>query len=819
MSESPSLSVRYCRFVARQAGVILILVAMVFAGAVALATRLQLKTAFVELLPSNDPGVVALAKVQQRMGDLSLLLIGVRSPDKGANIRYAEALTAKLRALPPSVCALATYNVSDLKAFFEANKWLYLSEDDLTNVRDRLRKEVSKRKNPLTLDLSDDEETIDQMRERITQQDKLGGKFPGGVFSNKEGTYLWVAALPPGGIFGERSGEELYYTAKRLLGELDGKQFHPELATNLMGPVAGAVITRAAVESDILWVTISCAFIVALSIGLYFRRIRVVPLIGIPAVVGTVIAFAVAQVAFGYVNSSTAFLGSIILGNGINYGIILMSRYYEERATGISSAEALERAVDGSVRGTGVAAICASGAYASLMLTSFRGFFQFGVMGAAGSIACWLVTFTMLPALLTVLDRRAKALDKRAAPLSLAWLGRVVAGRTTALLVVSIALTVLSVRGVVHFGETPFEYNFRNLNVRTDSTPAAEEFADQQDALFRRWPQPYIVLADRTEDVGPIKEAIRRQDQKAKAIGQIVTIYDILPGTSEEQRTKLALLADIRKMVHDPALDAVDEKERKQLKEIDPPTDLRVLVPDDLPPLARRPFTEVDGSIGKVVLVYYAEKGLSVMNGRDLLRIADVIQRIDLPDGRKLETSGNAVVFSAMLRSVLRDGPIATAAALVVVLALIILVMRPLPAAAMAILSLVIGVAWMVGAAGWAEVKITFLNFIALPITFGIGAEYALNVVSRFQQGRDMVRAVASTGAAVALCSWTTIVGYGSLLAARNRALQGFGAMAILGEVACLTAAVVALPSLILWLERRRHRSLSPQLGEPPDPV
>jgi predicted RND superfamily exporter protein len=104
-------------------------------------------------------------------------------------------------------------------------------------------------------------------------------------------------------------------------------------------------------------------------------------------------------------------------------------------------------------------------------------------------------------------------------------------------------------------------------------------------------------------------------------------------------------------------------------------------------------------------------------------------------------------------------------------------------------------------------VKITFLNFIALPITFGIGAEYAINVVSRYQQGKDMVRAVVSTGSAVALCSWTTIVGYGSLLAARNQALQGFGEMAILGEIACLAAALVALPSLVLWREQRRAAS------------
>ena len=60
-----------------------------------------------------------------------------------------------------------------------------------------------------------------------------------------------------------------------------------------------------------------------------------------------------------------------------------------------------------------------------------------------------------------------------------------------------------------------------------------------------------------------------------------------------------------------------------------------------------------------------------------------------------------------------------------------------------------------------------------------------------------------STGAAVALCSWTTIVGYGSLLAASNQALHGFGLMAIIGEVVCLSAAIVALPALLFWRHAR----------------
>lgn len=114
-SSQETRAARYCRFVSRRAGTILLAAVLVFALAAALASKLELKTAFSELLPSDDPGVVALDKTQKRMGDMSLLLIGIHSPDHAANLRYADHLTQKLLELPKRTVALATYHVRDLK--------------------------------------------------------------------------------------------------------------------------------------------------------------------------------------------------------------------------------------------------------------------------------------------------------------------------------------------------------------------------------------------------------------------------------------------------------------------------------------------------------------------------------------------------------------------------------------------------------------------------------------------------------------------------------------------------------------------------------
>jgi predicted RND superfamily exporter protein len=230
-----------------------------------------------------------------------------------------------------------------------------------------------------------------------------------------------------------------------------------------------------------------------------------------------------------------------------------------------------------------------------------------------------------------------------------------------------------------------------------------------------------------------------------------------------------------------------------------------VLGAGDLPTLARRPFTERDGTVGRALLVYPAES-VSMWNGHDLLATSEILQTLTLDDGAVIRSSGSPMIFGAMLRSVLHDGPRATVLALAAVLLVVFLVVRPFGAALPAALAMLAGVVWMLGAAGLAGVRITFLNFIALPITFGIGVEYAVNVAARLRRHPGPAGATGSTGAAVVLCSWTTIVGYGSLLAARSQALRGFGAMAILGEIACLLAAVLALPAFLAW---RRHATAS----------
>ncbi|HYP88595.1 MAG TPA: hypothetical protein VEQ59_10585, partial [Polyangiaceae bacterium] len=131
--------------------------------------------------------------------------------------------------------------------------------------------------------------------------------------------------------------------------------------------------------------------------------------------------------------------------------------------------------------------------------------------------------------------------------------------------------------------------------------------------------------------------------------------------------------------------------------------------------------------------------------------------------------------------------------------------------------ALLLGVSFMLGLLAWTGAKLNFSNFVALPITFGISADYSINMLRRFQsEGESTDERLSHTSGALALCSAMTVIGWGALLLVENQALFSFGVFAITGEVASLVAAVLALPPVLAWLtigsksRKSRHSGTAP---------
>jgi predicted RND superfamily exporter protein len=192
-----------------------------------------------------------------------------------------------------------------------------------------------------------------------------------------------------------------------------------------------------------------------------------------------------------------------------------------------------------------------------------------------------------------------------------------------------------------------------------------------------------------------------------------------------------------------------------------------------------------------------------------LLQFAQLIREVPLANGETLYSSGEQVIFADLLQAVVHEGPRVTLLSFALVIIMVIVNFRWSRSTVVVLGSLLVGVLWMVAGMALFGIKLNFLNFVALPITFGIGVEYAVNMIQRYLQDGEgsMPEVVRRIGGAVFLCSLTTVIGYSVLVMSRNLALVSFGWAALLGEVTCLIAALISLPAYVVWRERLRSAS------------
>jgi len=221
-----------------------------------------------------------------------------------------------------------------------------------------------------------------------------------------------------------------------------------------------------------------------------------------------------------------------------------------------------------------------------------------------------------------------------------------------------------------------------------------------------------------------------------------------------------------------------------------------------------RLFREKDGHVGRLVLVYPTLAATSE-HGRTQIAFARSIRSAALAADPNAEVAGGLILTADIIESITHDGSIATLLSFVGVALLTIIVMRSFRDAVWVVGALCLGTLWMGGAVGALHIKLNFVNFVVLPITFGIGVDYAVNLYQRYREaGRGGAEAaLAGSGGAVALCSCTTVIGYAALLVADYQAIFSFGLTAVLGEIACLSCALVSMPALLTVVDGLRRRS------------
>ena len=586
--------------------------------------------------------------------------------------------------------------------------------------------------------------------------------------------------------------------------------YHASIKVNLTGSLKTLVEEYYALRDDIVWVSNLCVIAVLLAVAIYYRSLRMTLIVSLGLTAGVLTTMGLTKLAIGYLTSSTAFLASIVAGNGINFGIYFMARYMEERRHGKDLETTMTQTLVGAVQGISTAALAAAVAYLSLLSAEFDGFNQFGFIGGAGMAVCLFFALSLDPALVVIIERHwpfkketeEEGMRGRIFSGAFAWL---VVNHTKKLFWIGNVLVVVSIVLLVFFLRDPFEYNFRKLRNQYTNETGSGKFSSEAERIIGKRSQPHIILADRMDQVPLIKEALMPYHVDSKTMPpekllfkDIDTIYDHLPGSEEEQVKKIEILKDIRRIVMDNTWESLDKDDKELLDRLTPPAELKVITPDDLPDEILRLYIERNGTRGTPVYVYMRD-GMSEWNGRDLQKFAAVVREVKLPNGEVVSSSGQGVIFADMLSYINREGPVITLLAWLLVLVVIFISFRNFKDWFVVSAYMTTGILLMMGVSIAMGEKINFLNFIALPLSVGVGVDYHVNFHARFyQEGPGNIgKVLHTTGGAIMMASLTTIIGYGALWFSLNGAINSFGTLAIVGEFTCLSMALLFMPACI----------------------
>src|SRR2546421_4746531 len=732
----------------------------------------------------------------KRVGGDGTVFVNIEALDGPQDLPKAEALAPKLAqdflAMGPDQIRAVDFQVAPVEKWYEQHWPLFVPLEDLQRARDAIREEIRKRTieaNPFAIELDEEQppkpaagdaalEWMDPKkplpREQVRQR---FARYVDGFYVHPDRRSLTIVVRPTGTSLGVAEARGLLNRMQKVVDRHAAEIQAGHLRVGFAGSFPLFVAEYDAIINDAKNTALLVTSLVLLSILAFFRDLRSTFALGLAVLTAVAVTFGLTRLIIGYLNTQTAFLGAIVLGNGINYGLIYLARVKQLRRRGIELLPACVAGAQSTAEATLLASAATSVSFATLIIAANRGFRHFGIIGGMGMLLCWVRTFLLVPALLAVFERApgpprpvpgAAEEDRALVP----FLRRLFARPGLIAGFFALATTVAL---VAFFRDLPDAME-RNLENLSNDPPKGQQtlLRDQDRAGTSLGTSTASVLAllDSWPEADKFCDGIRRRAQQpeySKLIESCNTLSMVVP-RPDEQPQKLEAIREIAAELGGRVLSRLPADLRARVEEVRGElTAQRPIKLEEAPASLLDKFRERDGAIGKLAQVV-ARPDAKLELAPNLDAVVRGVRNVPV-DGKRVDATGENVIFADLLTDIDKEGPRTTLLSFAGVFLLVILFFRHVRTSVEVLGSLTVGVALMSGVAALLHLKINFFNFIVYPITFGIAVDYGANVAARVhERGGRGIEAPAGGGPAGALRSWTSIVGDGSLLIPPNPA-------------------------------------------------
>jgi predicted RND superfamily exporter protein len=796
-----------------------------------LASRVEVETDILSLVPRNNPVVEGFRTTVERFGSVDTLLVVIHieadTPIE-STLEFAEMVAESLRAwelidwvefrvdstaeaaLPLLDRALLFLDPAELKELLDD-----LDDEGLGQTAARIRAQLMTPQSLVTKELI----SLDPMGllPRILAKVKLGGVGvrvdpETGCLIDDGRRYLLMMAKPVRPAQDLKFDRELVTGLEERMADLSDA-WDTEMGAGraprveFTGGYLVALDDARLITADMVVGMVSSLAGVMVLFLLAFRRRAALVFAFFPLVTGIALTIAFGAIALGRINSLTSAFGGLVIGLGIDFVIVLYARYVEERQAGATH----EGAVDAMGRHTGVGvllgAVTTAATFYSFLATDFAGLWELGLLTGTGILLLVVTVYLLLPALLSLVDLRRRS-DR---PLILRSFGSDILCRESLkrpwlTILVAGAITV-----ILGFSARNLEWDDDFRNMRSGDNRAIQLRQEIMDAFDLRF-SPMILRFDGADEADALAKCRSiLPGLEALVDGENLVGIDTIAGVIPP----LAVQQEIISMLENaaPAYEDLRGRFEAALRE----NGLNPVAFDEgithlVAALARRDelsLADLEGTpLARVLDRYVAAAEGEVSAAIYVYPPVGQWRRGASPalEGLIAEHPGAVLagpnVISAELRKIVWDDAIK--AAILGIVVVFILMWSDLGSplrALLALLPLFVGMIWMLGAMALLGQRLNFFNIFVLTMIVGIGVDYGVHLLHRWYESGGNPEALAETAKAIAVAALTTMVGFGSLVLSHYPGLRSVGAAAILGALSTAILGITLLPALLSMKE------------------
>ncbi len=529
------------------------------------------------------------------------------------------------------------------------------------------------------------------------------------------------------------------------------------------------------------------------------RRPRHVLFEAVTLVATMAIATGVVGYTLGYLNQISAGAAAILAGIGDDNGVHLLLKIDQERKAGHGVRDAAARAIAHALKPALAATGSTIGVFSFIALLLGGGIGELGIVGAVGTAATLVGSFTILPALVVLFAAKVRLAEPAPAPAAVRPLSR--SGRTAVLVVSALLAGLACVRlPQVRVVADPVALARQNLPPDRATQALARHFG--------RIEQPWVVVAAAAnpEAAGRAGDRLTSRLVERLAPGWQVDSLSILwPSTSvqaERARRLAALDLDAGAARYHDALraagvtESVASEAASAIRALSGAASRVGPVPEPLRRWADRYRVRL-GAEHHAILYVTAPAGTSDAAGRR------AIERVTEGQGT-VAISGYPAVRAGLSALLTGRGGLLLALSLFCNVALLLGTYRSATRILFVTAPVVLTCIVTVGVLQLAGIALSFFTLATIPLVFGLGLDnHAYLAAAIDEAGGDVARAASASRRAILTSSATTFFGFGALALSQMPGLRQLGIAAAAGVALQILSAVYLLPALASLRPRR----------------